>query len=158
MPVNIYELQEDRKTFLIDKYQLTVTYRPNELTPARELAMLRQSAVTDEDGDDEIDEQIRNAERNINRQIEALIALIESWDCMGPLAVTPEGELMRIPRDQFDDAEQYVADHGGTLLVPTGHPIPLRHDCLVLLGSFFLTEVMEAINKDLRPDPKKRKR
>lgn len=155
MPVNIFELQSDRRTVKVDKYDLTVTYRPNQMTPARELAILRASAISDDD--DDVDELLANGERNVKRQIDAFVELVESWDFMGPLAADGEGQLLPVDPNR-EDIEGYVASMGGTLLVPAGQVVPLKADYLRIIPSFFLTDVTIAINEDLRPDPKKRRR
>lgn len=158
MPVNIYDLTQDRKTVTLEigGGQLTVTYRPNQLTPARELAMLRQArAEADESAGD--DEELAQAEYNVARQLETFAEIVEAWDFMGPLARHDDtGERLDLPRDMHEpgDLADFAERHGGSLLVPPDVPVPIRPDCLVLIGSNFLMRVVALINEDMRPNPK----
>lgn len=156
MPLSIFDLQSDRKTFTIPELDLTVTYRPNQLTPARELAILRSSALPDDE--DDIDELLAAGERNVKRQIDAFCQLVESWDLMGPLVADADGQLMEGVNPNHEGWERAVEERGGTIVVPAGQVIALTPDNLRVLPSHFLATVTEAINKDMRPDPKKRKR
>jgi len=161
MPVNIYDLEQDRKTLTMEfgSDSLTVTYRPNKLTPARELAILRQArseSLSDENDDDE---DIERAEFNINRQLSTFSELVEAWDFLGPLA-EKAGERFDLPRDitELSEAQAFCEAHGANLVVKPGETAPIRPDVLKLIGSNFLMLVVTRINEDMRPDPKRRRR
>jgi hypothetical protein len=161
VPVNIFNLTQDRKTLSIDfgADTLTVTYRPNALTPAGELAILRQArADSIEDGED--DDELERAAFNISRQLEAFAELVESWDFMGPLARAKAGNRLDIPASLTDPLEvaAFVESQGGALVVPAGQVVPIRPDCLRLIGSNFLMTVTARINEDMRPNPKRQRR
>ena len=157
MPITIDDLAVDRKTVTLElgSGSLTVTYRPNALTPAREMFLLRAARAESED---EEDAELQSAERNITRQISTFVELVESWDFLGPLA-SKNGERLDIPRDQqsSSDAEAFCELHGAKLVVPTDEPVPIKADVLRLLPSHFLMRVVVLINQDMRPNPKQRK-
>lgn len=158
MPVNIYDLSADRKTITLElgAADLTVTYRPNSLTPARELAILRQ-ARSDSEGDDGF-EEIEQAERSIQRQIQSFIEVIEAWDFMGPLALAADGATrLDIPRDQMGvlDAQAFAEAHGGKVLVPAEQVVPIRFEFLKLIPSNFLMTIVRKVNEDMGPKKKR---
>jgi hypothetical protein len=157
MPVTINDLTQDRKTVTLELPggDLTVTYRPNQLTPARELAILRQ-AKSDADDDSDSDE-IETAEYNINRQISTFVDLVEAWDFEGPLAKDKTGARLDIPKDHNAEAQAYAESQAGTLMVPAGETVPIRAEFLKLLPSAFLMNLVGRINEDMRPNPKKRR-
>jgi hypothetical protein len=161
MPVNIYDLESDRKTVTLEfgSDSLTVTYKPNALTPARELAILRQarSESDDEAGDDD---ELARAEFNISRQLLAFTELVEAWDFMGPLARDAKGDRLDIPKALTDHLEiaAYCESQGGKLVVPPEQVVPIRPEFLELIGSNFLMLITSKINEDMRPDPKRRRR
>ena len=152
MPVSIYDLVEDRKTIRIPGYDLSVTYRPNSLTPAKELLLLQTSP---DDEDEEEDEDNARAKRNIIRQIRGFCDLVEAWDFLGPLA-EKDGARLDIPKGQEGDLESqaWVEDQGGQLLIPTGQPVPIQEKYLVLLPGFFIVNIIRAINEDMTPKKK----
>jgi len=156
MPVNIYDLVEDRKTLRVSQYDLTLTYRPNSLTPAKELALLK---TTDPDADD--DEAIAMVEANVKRQIQGFADLVEAWDFTGPLAKDADGGRLDIPKalnNEPLEAQAYVEDKGGKLLVKAGDIVPIQVENLMLLPGYFIVSLIRAINEDMTPDPKSRKR
>lgn len=161
MPINIFELTDDRKTVTIpvgsSGGQMTLTYRPNSLTPARELAIMRRAELElDDEGDD--DQDAARVQRNIERQISTFLELVESWDFEGPLARDVHGDAVKFPIEARHDPAGYCAEHGHELLVPAGQVIPLTYDNLVVIPSHFLLGIVEAVNKDMRPDPKRKRR
>lgn len=161
MPVNIFDLADDRKTVTLEfgADTLTVTYRPNQLTPARELAIIRQ-ARADSDDDAGDDDELARAQFNIERQLSAFAELVEAWDFEGPLAKDSKGDRLDLPRNLTDSLElaAFAESKGGKLVVPPGEVVPIRPDMLKLIGSNFLMQVTAKINEDMRPDPKRRRR
>lgn len=161
MPVNIYDLADDRKTVTLDfgSDSLTVTYRPNSLTPARELAIIRQARAESEDGS-EGDDDLERAEFNIGRQLIAFSELVEAWDFTGPLAQDKQGDRLDLPRNISDQRElaAFAESKGGKLVVPPGEVVPIRPEFLKLIGSNFLMQITAKINEDMRPNPKRQRR
>jgi hypothetical protein len=161
MPISIYDLEQERKTVTLDFGQdsLTLTYRPQALTPAKELAIMRQArSESDDDADDF--EELERAEYNITRQLNTFTELVESWDFQGPLAVKHDGDTrLDLPRGVTDlaELESFAAEHGGKLLVSPDNVVPIQPAYLKLLGSHFLMMVIDRINQDMRPNPKRRK-
>lgn len=166
MPLSMYELQADRRTITLELPggNLVVTYRPNQLTPARELAIIRQARddVAASDAEDknasEIAAELETAEYNISRQIANFVELVEAWDFTGPLAQASDGSRLDIPRDHMGEleAQAYAESRGGKVLVPSGHVVPIRQEFLRLMPSNFLMNISARINDDMRPNPKKR--
>lgn len=164
MPVNIFDLVEDRKeaSLEIGVNVLNVRYRPNQLTPAREMAMLRQAASDNAAEDDASDDEvaIATAQRNIDRQIGTFAELVEWWDFEGPLARGADGERLHIPRDMTGplESQAFVEQHpGAELLVRSGDIVPATPEYLRLLPSHFLMLVVNLINEDMRPKQKRRR-
>lgn len=161
MPISLYDLHSDRKTVTLDIAggQLTVTYKPNALTPARELALIRQARddVTREDDDDPEARELEAAEFNINKQITTFCEVVEAWDFEGPLAVDKEGLRLDLPRDQQGllESQAFAESQGGKIVVPAGETVPLRQEFLRILPSHFLMEVQRLINEDMRPNRKR---
>jgi len=155
MPTTLFDVVADRRTasFDVHGHQVTVTYRPNSLTPAREVAILRQSA---EDVTDDELEDLARAESLVTRQVETFAELVESWDLYGPLAVK-DGARLEIPQEQRETARDWVEAQGGRLLAAHDQPVPINGECLRLIPSYFLVSLVEKINQDMRPDPKRRR-
>lgn len=156
MPLNLFDLDQDRKQLTIEFAGGTVSlvYRPNQLTPARELGILR-AASADVDPDD--DEAISNAEQAITRQIEGFVELVESWDVEGPLAVDAYGQRLKIPADQQTNPQGYVESMGGRLVVEPGQIVPIKAEVLRLMASNVLMTISRKINEDMAPNPKRRR-
>ena len=154
MPISAFDLADDRKTATLEfgADTLTVTYRPNQMTPARELAIIRQarSEAAEDSGDDE---ELARAEYNVNRQLETFVELVEAWDFMGPLAQSSKGDRLNLPRSLTDPLElaAFAESKGGKLLVPPDEVVPIRTEFLRLIGSNFLMKVVNLLNEDMRP-------
>lgn len=162
MPITINALQDDRKTTTLEfgTDTLVVTYKPNALTPARELAILRQAREDSEDSSDGDYDEIARAEFNINRQLGAFAELVEAWDFKGPLAQDKHGDRLDIPRNLTDllEIQAFCESQGGKLMVPPDEVVPIRVEFLKLIGSNFIMQVSALINEDMRPDPKRKRR
>lgn len=165
MPISIYEVEQERRTITIEfgADSLTLTYRPNKLTPAKELAMLRQArAEVEAEGDEDdsaLGQEIDRAEYNIKRQLDTFKELVEAWDFMGPLAQAADGGRLDLPRDVHEQQElaAYAEKHGGKLVVPPDEVVPIVPTFLRLIGSNFLMTIVSRINDDMRPKVKGRK-
>jgi hypothetical protein len=161
MPMNLYELQQERKSATLYDGRLNLTYRPHKLTPAKELAMLRGSDV---DSDDPA--VIAQAKRNIQRQLEAFAELVEAWDFLGPLVADAEGEGVDADKLPIDlqqsgkelELEAWLEEHmpGAKVVVGSGQTCPLVPDCLKLISSNFLMQIVAQLNEDMRPNVRKR--
>lgn len=161
MPMNLYDLQQERKTTALFDGKLNLTYRPHKLTPAKELAMLRGSDV---DSDDP--EVIAQAKRNISRQLEAFAELVESWDFLGPLVADADGEGVdadELPLDLQQsgkelELEAWLEENmpGAKVKVAAGESCPLKPDYLKLVSSNFLMQIVAQLNEDMRPNVRKR--
>lgn len=130
MPVSIADLGRNRRTFNFptDYGDVRVTYRPYQMTPAREAEIARLGAAS-RDEDDNTD--VQNTEQGLTKIIAQFTEVVEAWDLVGPLSTKPDGT--------------------GKVIVPEGEPIPIDNDILRYVSSYFMVSVLNAIAKDARP-------
>lgn len=130
MPVSIADLGRNRRTFNMptDYGDVRITYRPYQMTPAREAEIARLGADA-RDEDDNTD--VQNTEQGLTKVITQFTEVVEAWDLIGPLSTKPNGE--------------------GTIIIPEGEPIPITPEVLKYVSSYFMVSVLNAIAKDARP-------
>jgi hypothetical protein len=130
MPVSIADLGRNRRTFDFhtDYGEVRVTYRPYQMTPARE-AEIARLAANERDEDENPD--VQDTEQGLTKIIAQFCEVVEAWDLTGPLHSKPNGQ--------------------GKLLVEPGEPVPVDPDILQYVSSYFMVSVLNSIAKDARP-------
>lgn len=130
MPVSIADLGRNRRTFTFptDYGDVRITYRPYQMTPARE-AEISRLAAGNRDDDDNPD--VQDTEQGLSKVIAQFCEVVDSWDLVGPLSTKPDGT--------------------GRIIVEEGNPIPIDPDTLRYVSSYFMVSVLNAIAKDARP-------
>lgn len=139
MPISIADLARDRRSFNMDTSfgPVRITYRPYQMTPAREAEIER---IASESVEDEDDNEVRESERGINKLISQFCEVVESTDLVGPLHA-------RIDPDGVGIGEPVVA---------AGEPIPITPAYVKYFSSAFIVQMLQAVAQDVRP--KKRRR
>ena len=81
MPISVSDLVSERRTIAvpIGRGRLEVTYRPQELTPARE---------------EEIAEQLDNNDAKSSTMLTMFVDLVAAWDLTGPLVDRETDEVL----------------------------------------------------------------
>lgn len=137
MPVSIADLGRGRRTFTLDTEWggIRITYRPYEMTPAREaeLARLGDSAKA-EYLDEGEGETTAETEAGLLKLIEQFCTIIEAWDLVGPLSNRATGE-------------QIVAE---------GEPVPVNPETMRYVSSYFMVQVLNGVRDDIRPKAARR--
>lgn len=131
MPVSIADLGATRRTFTMETEAgaIQVTYRPYEMTPAREAAISRlASAQTEELSEDE-GEDVGNTEGGLTKIIEQFCTVVEAWTLVGPLTNRETGKE----------------------IVKAGEPIPVNPSTMRYVSSYFMVRVLNAVADDIRP-------
>lgn len=142
MPVSMADLGRDRRAFVMPTSvgDIRITYRPYQMTPAREAEIERISAELngsgEEDGEDEASAVANRAMMKLTTQF---CEVVESTDMVGPLhtSVSVDG----IPT--------------GEELIPAGEPIPVKPEYVKYWSSFFIIQILEAVGNDIRPKKKR---
>lgn len=130
MPVSIADLGRNRRTFHFptDYGDVRVTYRPYQMTPAREAEIARLGAAS-RDEDENTD--VQNTEQGLTKIIAQFTEVVEAWDLVGPLSTKADGT--------------------GKVIVPDGEPVPIDPDILRYVSSYFMVSVLNGVAKDARP-------
>jgi hypothetical protein len=134
MPVSIADLSSGRRTFTLDTSAggVRITYRPYEMTPAREVELSRLGDSTLEEYSDEGDNTAQT-EAGLTRLIAQFCTIVEAWDMIGPL----------------------TNRETGAVIVESGEVIPVSPEALRYCSSFFLVQVLNGVSSDARPKGKR---
>jgi hypothetical protein len=134
MPVSIADLGRNRRTFEMptDYGPVRVTYRPYQMTPAREAEIARMASDA-RDTDD--DKDVQDTEQGLTKIIAQFVEVVEAWDLVGPLSTKPDGK--------------------GETIIEAGEPIPVTKENLQYVSSYFMVTVLNAVAKDARPKAKR---
>lgn len=138
--LSIADLIRQRRSFDFDSElgSITVTYRPYQMTPAREAEIARISA---EAADDDDNQDVQETEQGITKIVQQFCEVVESIGLMGPLH------------------EGYDAANGapiGKELVPEGMPVPVKPEIVKHFSSAFIVDILVAVGRDARPKGKRR--
>lgn len=130
MPVSIADLARNRRTFEMptDYGPVRVTYRPYQMTPAREAEIARIAA---DEREGEEDKDVQDTEAGLTKIIAQFVEVVEAWDLIGPLSTK--------------------ADGSGKVIIEAGEPIPIDVATLHYISSYFMVSVLNAVAKDARP-------
>ena len=130
MPVSIAELASNRRTFTLNTEAgaVRVTYKPYEMTPAREAELSRLADAALEEYEDEGDDTSKT-EAGLTKLIAQFCIIVEAWDLVGPLSDPTTGRM----------------------IVEAGEPIPVNHETMRYVSSYFMVQVLNALAEDARP-------
>jgi hypothetical protein len=136
MPIRVGDLVQERRKIRIklSAGELEVTYRPNELTPAKE--QLFTEALNNRDKTHRIP------------MLDMFHDLVVDWDLEGPLTAAVQ---------VVDDETNEVLVQEGQEVVADGERVGTHPDHTMHLPSHFIARVFTAIQKDMNPDPKESK-
>lgn len=132
MPISIADLASGRRTFTLDTEfgAVRVTYRPYEMTPAREAELARLGDHTLEDMSDAGEgENTAQTEAGLTKLISQFCTIVEAWDLVGPLSNRSTGEI----------------------IVEAGEVVPVNEKTLRFVSSYFMVQVLNGIMEDSRP-------
>lgn len=129
MPVSIADLGNNRRTFSFttDYGPVRVTYRPYQMTPAREAEIARMAA---DDREQEESPEVGQTESGLTKIIAQFCEVVEVWDLVGPLSTKATG---------------------GEIIIPEGETVPINPSVLRYVSSYFLVQVLNGVAKDARP-------
>jgi hypothetical protein len=135
MPISIGDLAAGRRTFTLDTDfgGVRVTYRPYEMTPAREAELARLGDSTLEDYEDE-GRNTAETEAGLTKLIAQFCTVVEAWDLVGPLSDRTTGEV----------------------IVEAGEPVPVNERTMRYVSSYFMVQVLNGIAADARPKKTRR--
>jgi len=130
MPISIADLATNRRTFTLhtEVGDVRVTYKPYEMTPAREAELTRLSDSTLSDYEDE-GKDTAETEAGLTKLIAQFCTIVEAWDLVGPLSDGTTGDV----------------------IVEAGEPIPVNTKTLRYVSSYFMVQVLNALAEDARP-------
>lgn len=130
MPISLEDLGNTRRSFTLETEAgpVRLTYRPYEMTPAREAAIARIADETTEDLEAE-GEEISKTEGGWAKLIGQFCTVVEAWDLVGPLTNPSNGELV----------------------VKKGEPIPVNPENMRYVSSYFMIKVLQGVADDVRP-------
>lgn len=136
MPISIADLATNRRSFTLetDMGGLRVTYRPYEMTPAREAELARLGDETLEEYEDE-GKNTAETEAGLTKLIAQFCTVVEAWDLVGPLSDRSTGEI----------------------IVEAGEPIPVNEKTMRYVSSYFMVQVLNGISEDVRPKKTRRR-
>ncbi len=130
MPISIADLATNRRTFTLttEVGSVRVTYRPYEMTPAREAELARLGDSALEEYEDE-GQNTSETEAGLTKLIAQFCTIVEAWDLVGPLSDPTTGET----------------------IVEAGAPIPVTPKVMRYVSSYFMVQVLNALAEDARP-------
>lgn len=132
MPISIADLATNRRTFTLDTEAgpVRVTYRPYEMTPAREAELARLADSVQEDMEDAGEgADTAQTESGLTKLIAQFCTVIEAWDLVGPLTDRETRET----------------------IVEAGEPIPINDRTMRYVSSYFMVQVLNGVSADIRP-------
>lgn len=135
MPISIGELARARRTFSYPTEfgDVQVTYRPYQMTPARESEIARLAA---EHAEDETDKDVKDTEQGLMKIVTQFCEVVDSTDMIGPL---------------HKKTDPHTGAGIGEALVLSGEPIPIEEQYVRYFSSAFLVNILVAVAKDARP-------
>lgn len=140
MPISIADFVRQRRTFTYDSEMgpVRITYRPYQMTPAREAEIARMAA--DEAADEE-NADVANTEQGITKTVIQFCEVVEATDMVGPL---------------HERVNPHTGAGEGRELVPPGDTIPITPEICRYFSSAFLVKILMACAKDARPKATRR--
>lgn len=117
--------------------EIPVTYRPYQMTPAREAEIARMSA---EHAESETDQDVHDTEQGLMKIVTQFCEVVEAIGIVGPLH---EGYDPRTGSPQ------------GREIVSEGEAVPIVPDVVRHFSSAFMVSVLIAIARDSRPKSKR---
>lgn len=133
--ISISDFVRQKRTFTYSSElgDIDITYRPYQMTPAREAEIARIAAESMEVDDDA---DVQETEKGLTKIVNQFCEVIEAIGIVGPLhertnPITGAGE--------------------GKLIVPAGEPIPITPDVVRYFSSVFIIAVLQAVGNDSRP-------
>lgn len=132
MPISIADLASGRRTFTLDTEfgGVRITYRPYEMTPAREAELARLGDDVLEDMQEAGEgENTAQTEAGLTKLISQFCTVVEAWDMVGPLSNRKTGET----------------------IVEAGEVVPVNEDTMRYVSSYFMVQVLNGIAADARP-------
>ena len=135
MPISIADLAQSRRTFTMTTEWGPVqwTYRPYQMTPAREAEIERIVAKANEA---ETDGAIANIERGVDKLVIQFCEIVEATDMIGPL---------------YPATDARSGMGRGEPIVPAGETIPIEPRTVRHFSGRFIVDTLRAIGADSRP-------
>lgn len=133
--ISIADFVRARRTFNYnsDFGPVPVTYRPYQMTPAREAEIARMSAAHAED---ETDNDVHATEQGIMKIVLQFCEVVDAIGMDGPL---------------HEGYDPVTGMPKGRELVAEGNKIPIEPDIVKYFSSAFLVGILVAVAKDARP-------
>jgi hypothetical protein len=133
--ISIADFVRARRTFNYKSEfgDVPITYRPYQMTPAREAEIARMSAAHAED---ETDTDVHQTEQGIQKIVLQFCEVVEAIGMDGPL------------HEGYDPATGLPK---GRELVAEGNKIPIVPEIVKYFSSAFLVAILVAVAKDARP-------
>lgn len=135
MTISIADFVRQRRTFQYESEMgsIDVTYRPYQMTPAREAEIARMSA---EHAEDETDQDVKNTEQGLMKTVLQFCEVVDALGMRGPV---------------HEGYNYKTGQPIGKELVAPGEEIPIEPEIIKYFSSSFLVGVLTAIVKDARP-------
>src|SRR5687768_11372404 len=97
MPISIADLATGRRTFTLETEfgGVRITYKPYEMTPAREAELARLGDTVQEDMEDAGEgADTSRTESGLTKLIAQFCTIVDAWDMVGPLKSRETGEII----------------------------------------------------------------
>lgn len=135
MPISIADLAQSRRTFTMPTEWGPVqwTYRPYQMTPAREAEIERIVAKANEA---ETDGAIANIDRGVDKLVIQFCEIVEATDMIGPL---------------YKKTDPKTGMGVGEPVVEAGETVPINPQTVRHFSGRFIIDVLRAIGVDSRP-------
>lgn len=135
MPISIADLAQSRRTFTMvtDFGPVQWTYRPYQMTPAREAEIERIVARANSA---EQDGGIANIDRGIDKLVIQFCDIVEATDLIGPL---------------YRKTDPHTGMGIGEPIVDAGVTVPIEPNTVRHFSGRFIVDVLRAIGVDSRP-------
>lgn len=137
--ISIADFARQKRTFTYESEvgAFQVTYRPYQMTPAREAEIARIAA---EARDFDENDDVQNTDQGLMKIVTQFCEVVEAIGIVGPLhekvnPITGAGE--------------------GRVIVEAGKPIPIEPEVVKYFSSVFIVNILQAIGKDSRPKSRK---
>lgn len=137
--ISIADFARQKRTFTYKSElgDMQVTYRPYQMTPAREAEITRIAADAmnvDEDTD------VQETDKGLSKIVQNFCEVVEAIGIVGPLHERTN------PRTGAGE---------GRLIVKAGEPVPIETEVVKYFSSVFIINILEAVGKDSRPKSNK---
>lgn len=135
MPISIGDFARARRTFTHETElgPVQITYRPYQMTPARESDIARIAAAS-VDADDNKD--VQETEQGLTKIVRQFCEIVEATDMVGPL---------------HKKLDPRTGKGIGEPIVGVGEPLPIEPEIVRYFSNTFIVAALVAIAKDSRP-------